>query len=539
MKILLVDDDKIVIETMISSFPWTNWGITEIRTAWSVKEAKSILEQERIDILFCDIEMPMATGIELIEWIKQELEYEPVRILLTCHSEFQYAQRAIQLGCSNYLLKPVDEETMKKAVLEAEERVLEMRRQERERLRREQKIQNMDGFWELLMASRIGEGKKLLEVCEEYAVLPQALCRPVLISVKHYAYRMREISMALLSFILENVIRELFEGEAFALVNQANGKIWMFFPESGWQKQLQERVALEKITLKKITLEKLTEKLQMVFAWMQEHYCCELSGYIGDEVSLTQWKSQCRELEQAQERLAACRKVYMPEEIRSRIYIPFECSAPAKSNFLKLFSEKKYEQLLRRMQEYFEGLTWKQYTVASISAAVKQLDMEFERLLETQEAAKFQKEQIALTGEMPNYTETIPGVLEYYERLFAQLRQENEEEASISLIEKVKLFVSMNISQEIGREEIASHAGMNPDYLNRLFKKETGMSLKEYIVNEKIKMACELLEQTDILVGEIGEMVGYVNFSSFSTFFKSRTGMTPGAWRKEHGICTE
>lgn len=48
---------------------------------------------------------------------------------------------------------------------------------------------------------------------------------------------------------------------------------------------------------------------------------------------------------------------------------------------------------------------------------------------------------------------------------------------------------------------------------------------------------CELLEQTDLLVGEIGEMVGYVNFSSFSTFFKNKTGMTPVAWRKEHEEC--
>ena len=92
----------------------------------------------------------------------------------------------------------------------------------------------------------------------------------------------------------------------------------------------------------------------------------------------------------------------------------------------------------------------------------------------------------------------------------------------------------MNIQQDLGREQVAAYVGLNPDYLNRIFKKETGLSLKEYISERKIQMACELLEQTDFLVGEIGEMVGYVNFSSFTTFFKNRTGMTPAAWRKEH-----
>ena len=57
---------------------------------------------------------------------------------------------------------------------------------------------------------------------------------------------------------------------------------------------------------------------------------------------------------------------------------------------------------------------------------------------------------------------------------------------------------------------------------------------KMCIRDRKVHMACELLEQTDFLVGEIGEMVGYVNFSSFTTFFKNRTGLTPVAWRKEH-----
>ena len=95
----------------------------------------------------------------------------------------------------------------------------------------------------------------------------------------------------------------------------------------------------------------------------------------------------------------------------------------------------------------------------------------------------------------------------------------------------------MNMQEDISREDVAAHVGLHPDYLNRIIKKELGVSLREYIAGEKINVACELLAQTELLVGEIGEMVGYVNFSSFSTFFKNKTGMTPVAWRKEHEKC--
>lgn len=520
MKLLLVDDDKIVIDSMVSEFPWISWGITEIRTAWSVREAREILSRERIDILFCDIEMPMATGIELIEWMKQELDYEVVTLLLTCHSEFQYAQRALQLGCRDYLLKPVDEDTLKKAVFDAEETVLELRKRERERLRSEQKIRNMDAFWELLLACRVSEGKKMQTICDEYGVNQKECWFPVLVVVKHHTYRRRDISVSLMSFILENVIREVFHDQKFALVNHYNERLWLFFPE----------------TARDLGLE-ITEKLNQILEWVQENYHSVMSCYMGEIKALSEWDAQCRLLTEADERFAVSPWVYSPAEVRYRKHFFFECSLIAKNRFLKLFSDKKYEKLLDEMRVYFYALTPEQCTTAALSAAVKQLDQEFAKRLDQNEMKKFQKEQVRLIGENPNYIRSIPGMFEYYERLFACLKNEEENSESVSLIEKVKLFVSMNISEEIGREEVASHVGLHPDYLNRLFKKETGKSLKEYITDEKIGMACELLEQTDILVGEIGEMVGYVNFSSFSTFFKSRTGMTPGAWRKEHGKC--
>ena len=54
------------------------------------------------------------------------------------------------------------------------------------------------------------------------------------------------------------------------------------------------------------------------------------------------------------------------------------------------------------------------------------------------------------------------------------------------LLEKVKLFISMNMQEDISREDVAAHVGLHPDYLNRIIKKELGVSLREYIAGEKI-----------------------------------------------------
>ena len=165
------------------------------------------------------------------------------------------------------------------------------------------------------------------------------------------------------------------------------------------------------------------------------------------------------------------------------------------------------------------------------------LDQEFEKRLSGAKIERFQRRQVELFQENPDYIQSIPGILEYYKRLFEGVQPQEQRGQNEMLLEKVKLFISMNMQEDISREDVAAHVGLHPDYLNRIIKKELGVSLREYIAGEKINVACELLAQTELLVGEIGEMVGYVNFSSFSTFFKNKTGMTPVAWRKEHEKC--
>ena len=61
---------------------------------------------------------------------------------------------------------------------------------------------------------------------------------------------------------------------------------------------------------------------------------------------------------------------------------------------------------------------------------------------------------------------------------------------------------------------------MNPEYLSRLFKKVKGISLSDYIVQEKLKIAISLLEGTNLPVSVIATNIGYTNFSYFTQVFK-------------------
>ena len=75
--------------------------------------------------------------------------------------------------------------------------------------------------------------------------------------------------------------------------------------------------------------------------------------------------------------------------------------------------------------------------------------------------------------------------------------------------------------------KIANKVGLSPNYLNKLFIDETGMSFKEYPLDQRLNKAKELLNDTNYKVYEIAEMVGIPNYRYFSFLFKNKTGYSP------------
>ena len=119
MNLLIVDDEILAIQFLVDDMEWKKLDFDEVFTANSYAQAVNIMNKQEIDVLLCDIEMPLRSGVELVRWAKErnpELEC----IFLTCHAEFSFAKQAIQMGCLDYILKPAEteevEECLRKAV---------------------------------------------------------------------------------------------------------------------------------------------------------------------------------------------------------------------------------------------------------------------------------------------------------------------------------------------------------------------------------------------------------------------------------------
>lgn len=99
------------------------------------------------------------------------------------------------------------------------------------------------------------------------------------------------------------------------------------------------------------------------------------------------------------------------------------------------------------------------------------------------------------------------------------------------LMQSAIQFVHNNFEREISITDIAKYVFLSPSYFTRAFKEDTGLSPMQYLLNIRIKRACELLQETDQKIGEIALSVGFSNQQRFNDMFKKQTNMTPMQYR--------
>lgn len=104
-RVVIIDDEPIIVEGLSKSVNWESNSCRVVGTAYSGEEGLRVIRQEKPDIIFSDIRMPYMDGLAMIAAIKSEFPMIQIAIL-TGYRDFDYAQKAIRLGVTRFLLKP-------------------------------------------------------------------------------------------------------------------------------------------------------------------------------------------------------------------------------------------------------------------------------------------------------------------------------------------------------------------------------------------------------------------------------------------------
>ena len=114
-KVVLVDDEPIIVEGLCRSIAWEKWNCKVVATAHDGLEGKKVIEEVNPDIVFMDICMPEMNGLAMIAAINSEFPNLEVSVL-TGFRDFEYAREAIRLGVTRFLLKPSNMDELEEAI---------------------------------------------------------------------------------------------------------------------------------------------------------------------------------------------------------------------------------------------------------------------------------------------------------------------------------------------------------------------------------------------------------------------------------------
>lgn len=188
----------------------------------------------------------------------------------------------------------------------------------------------------------------------------------------------------------------------------------------------------------------------------------------------------------------------------------------AKGLFLK-FSEALEKG---RMSDYRNAMDWLAIMIARSNRGILEFENDTQAFLLCLEQCE-------------KVTEVEELFLQNFERIRERVEQLSVKKGVAGKLDGVKQYIEENCSDlNMNLEHLGDEFSVSPNYLGRMFKKDTGMSVADYINQERLKLVLRDLQETEDTAKDIAEKYGFASTNYFYTYFRKKVGVTPQVYRQ-------
>ena len=515
-KILVTDDEQIVIDSLSFIINKNFADEAKVFTALSGTEAIETVMKEEIDILFMDINMPGLNGLETVGVITK-LKPNIVFVILSAFDQFQYAQKAIDLGAYKYITKPVN----RNVVIETIRGAMQLVQEKKGKLTADAELHK-----KLDMVSPMIENDFI------YACIFNNDKSAELSSYLDY-FNLAENPWVFCCFEFPNInsdnqystylkIHELLNKGHRCLVSSfMMNRIVVFYPvfsENPDYTEIQEQIKKIYSSLCYNVGAGIRSGVSTIFSdksQLQASYAQALSALNKVELSggLIFAGGQQKQTETA---LHKSNLIEFKNQIMNKVGAG---DTNGVKSFLELFTSELISsglELDKIKNTFFELIVTasnlakeKNHAFSShtFDNAFSTLSSENDTTLIKQFAQKFLMECTAAVTSIKK-SEDNP------------------------IIKKVCAYIDDNLDRDISLESAADFAQVSSFYLSKLFKEEKGETFINFVSDKRLEKSRQLLETTALSIKEITARVGYNDQNYYSRIFKSKYGISPKEYRK-------
>ncbi|MBB6734384.1 response regulator transcription factor [Cohnella zeiphila] len=538
-RLLIVDNEDYVVEGLVDVMRRLSYLDLEVIGAYSAKEALEWLKRTKIDIVISDIRMPGMDGLTLQREI---VRYWPrcKVIFLSGFNEFDYAQTAIRGGAVDYVLKTDGDERLVAAVEKAIERLRDeiefdqLIVKSKNQMRLASEALQQDFVRQMLHGERIERD----ELERQFANLgiPLRPWAPVLAVVGRVDDGMDHLSYYeryLLLYSIRNIAGEYLD-TAVSQMSVPTDRfhiVWVAQPK-GLHPDSSPRMRDD---MWRIAASFVQGAFELIQSACKDLIKLELSVLIAD--SPVDWDGLSRKFVSLKANmlrgLGSGRGLLMVDQTMSGDGIAglFRDSAAWIGSLASMLENSRREPFLVLLNEMLEqGDAESQekhyFMAASVLLSFHTKEMRLDGTGERWDVARLIHPDPAHSPE-----EAITYLRRCGESVF-DFRERSRGESENELMTKVKKYIADHLSDELSLTGIAEDVGHNSSYLSRLFKQKNGIGVAEYITECRIRLAKELLADSDRRIQEIASLTGFASVQYFYRVFKKATGMTPHEWRE-------
>lgn len=524
--VYLADDEQLIREGLADTIPWQSLGLRLTETAADGKQALRGIRRVKPDIVLTDIRMPYLNGLELIAKIREA--YAECRIvIITGHGEFSYAQKAIQLGVSDFALKPIDIpalcRTLTKIVKELDN--VNSRKNEVEELR--VRLQRADEYQLRQHLLRYVTGRitrqKFVEALPEEMRKVQAVGL-VLLQIDnfdHLTSGMDEETIFSMTQRIELSLNQVGENARMTPIEESGGRyILLFLGNQAEELRFEIRSFIRRLRLIEANTE-FTTVSSRVYASVEDCFEAYRTLQEGCHYAFQMGTNRDIHVEDLQKNTAdALAEVPNVSRVLRSI-----------STFNKKHIRKDFELLAADIRQTgHNSYLYTRMLVSVVYSEIGKLLLQIGYPIES-----VMKDPLTEYRKILTCT-TLDDMLQELYGFVAQICDFIEKNSSDgkSAAERAKVYIEAHYDDSsLTLDRVASEVGISPNYFSALFKQCTNSSFINYLTSVRIGHAKELLKSGKYKTYEVAARCGYENPTYFSTIFKRQTGLSPTEYRGE------
>lgn len=453
-----------------------------------------------VDLVLMDIQMPKMSGLKAAEILKEKSPAVEI-IILTAHSEFDYARKSIQIGVSDYLVKPYVETDFKDVIDKALEKIKVSKKIKEKESRLLAKIKNITPVLEkeIILNIIYNTQSSLTNFLEHKKMLGLEGDKYIFITVNFQDHsKIEDAFYQKLRFEFKKL---------FAGVISYNGLINSIFMvidddlelklDSDDFKAIKYLIENEGAANRK-EINLIKSDIADDFKQVSKIYNQTKKSDKDEQFSINNYPYQSEK--KVFSKIIDKNKKLAKLEF-NKIYSYLINEEKGNLNRIKSFLHRFLIFLNRRLMEYYN---------------------EGQPFLEMQKL----ENEIDLIN-------NLKGLKIYFERILEDLIDElcdNAKEQKVEIIETVKDYINENYSEDINLDDIADYISFSKYYLSKLFKEVEGINYKDYLIKVRMEEAKTRLKNGD-KIKVVASEVGYSDRNYFSRAFKKYTGISPGKFQ--------